>query len=430
MKAVRELLKSKIKNNDKVIVACSGGSDSMALLYLIMSNFNVNNIICAHINHKVRKKSDYEYAYLESFCNQNKIIFEGLEISTRIKKNFEAEARKIRYDFLEVLLKKYHAKYILTAHHGDDQMETILMRLTRGSTLSGYAGIKIEDGKYLRPLLNVQKEDILKYVKENNIKYFDDYTNKLNIHTRNKYRHLIIPFLKKENPLVYKKFLRFSNELLAYDDFVLRYIKEKNLIVDNKVSVTKLKLESELIQRKVIEQLIKNIQQNNLLEVSTKNVENILNIIKSSKSNNTINLSNGFVAKKSYDVFEIIKQIIKKDFEMCFESEYEDSLLKINKIEENNEKSNWILRLYSKEVKLPIKIRNRKEGDFIYLKNSGRKKIKDIFIDEKISKDVRDKYPLVVDSNDIILWIPGMKKSKFDKDKEEKYDIILSSERK
>ena len=170
MKQVIEFLKSKISKNDKVIVACSGGSDSMGLLDLIIKNFNNNQIICAHVNHKVRKQSDIEYKYVEAFCNEHNIIFEGLEIITKIQHNFECEARDIRYNFFENLMTRYNAKYIVTAHHADDLIETILMRITRGSTLSGYAGIKFEDGKFLRPFLFVTKKEILSYVNGNQIK--------------------------------------------------------------------------------------------------------------------------------------------------------------------------------------------------------------------------------------------------------------------
>ena len=166
MNDVIKFLKSKIDKDDKMIVACSGGSDSMGLLHLIMSNFQHKNIICAHVNHMVRKQSYKEYEYVKKFCEIHNVIFEGIKLSGNIEKNFENEARNMRYDFFYYLKDKYHAKYIITAHHADDQIETILMRLTRGSNLSGYSGIKFEDKDFLRPLLSVTKKDILVYVKQ------------------------------------------------------------------------------------------------------------------------------------------------------------------------------------------------------------------------------------------------------------------------
>ena len=155
MKLVVDELHSLLNDNDTIIVATSGGPDSMCLLSLVMSLNKKINIICAHVNHHVRKESDEEYEYVKSFCESNNIIFEGMDILEYSSDNFESEARKKRYTFFEELYTKYNAKYILTAHHGDDLIETILMRITRGSNLPGYIGIKELDGKYLRPLLNV-----------------------------------------------------------------------------------------------------------------------------------------------------------------------------------------------------------------------------------------------------------------------------------
>lgn len=430
MKQVVDYLNTVLKADDSIIIGCSGGSDSMCLLYLMKQYFSNCNIVCAHINHKVRKQSDKEYKYVKSFCEKNNFVFEGMEIPQVINNNFEARARQIRYEFYTALQKKYNAKYIMTAHHGDDLIETILMRLSRGSNLSGYAGIKIIDENYLRPLLLVNKNQILKYVKENKIKYYEDYTNHQNKHTRNRYRHKILPFLKKENSNVNKKYLKFSNELLEYDKFVVDYIKETNVIKDKKINIKKFLCQSEFIQKKIIELLIEDIQKNSIFDVKDQNVKSVINIIKSSKSNSIVNLPNNYVGKKCYDTFSIEKVQEYNDYEVPFINIFEDSKWIISKIKQTKEKSNYVLRLDSNEIKLPLIIRNRRDGDSMVVKNLGRKKIKNIFIDEKLSIEERNSQPLIVDSNNEILWIPGIKKSEFDKDKEEKYDIILYSERK
>ena len=156
MNDVIKFLNEKIKEDDLVIVACSGGPDSMCLLSLVLTK--TKNIVCAHVNHNVRKQSIEEYSYVENFCKEHNIIFEGLNINFNNTANFENNARKKRYDFFNELKEKYSAKYILTAHHGDDLIETILMRITRGSKLSGYLGIKKENNIFLRPLLYITKE--------------------------------------------------------------------------------------------------------------------------------------------------------------------------------------------------------------------------------------------------------------------------------
>jgi len=430
MNEVIKYLQSKITAHDKVIVACSGGSDSMGLLYLLISNFNKNNIICAHVNHNVRKQSQKEYKYVKCFCEENGILFEGTKLEKIVKHNFEDYARKFRYQFFEDLLKKYRAKYIITAHHGDDQIETILMRITRGSNLSGYAGIKLEDGQYLRPFLTVSKQEILDYVKCNRINYYEDYTNHHDKYTRNRYRHNIIPFLKKEDRNIHQKYLKYSNELMLYDEFLLKYVKDNNFLKDSYVDLAALQKEHILVKKKVLQMLVKRIQREDILEISDKNIENMLNIINSSKSNSKIDLSNGYIAKKSYNKFEIVKKSEITDYEEIYNNCFENEEYVITSVANSTEKSNWLLRLHSSEIKLPLIVRNRRYGDVIMLKNSGTKKIKDIFIDEKIDVDKRKRYPIVVDSNGTILWLPGLKKSKFDKENNEKCDIILFSERK
>ncbi|MBQ9318795.1 MAG: tRNA lysidine(34) synthetase TilS, partial [Bacilli bacterium] len=193
----------KINNlsDEYVIIGVSAGPDSMALLHLIMNTVN-KKIVCAHINHNVRKQSNEEEKYLKKYCKDNNIIFKSMKITSYNKGNFENEARIKRYAFYESILKKYNSHTLLLAHHGDDLMETVLMKIIRGSNLEGYAGIKTyskqKDYLIIRPLLNLTKEDIIKYNKDNKIKYFIDDTNTNDKYTRNRIRLNILPMLKKE----------------------------------------------------------------------------------------------------------------------------------------------------------------------------------------------------------------------------------------
>src|SRR5574344_1176744 len=189
---------SYIKNNieldstDNIVIGVSGGPDSMALLY-IMNEFRKKigfKIICAHVNHNMRKASDQEKIDLENYCKENNIIFEYIKIEKWGDDNFHNEARSVRYNFFEELIEKYGAKYLMTAHHADDLMETILMRIVRGSTLKGYSGfsrvIKKEDYTVVRPLITKTKAELLEYVEANNIKYATDESNNEDHYTRNR----------------------------------------------------------------------------------------------------------------------------------------------------------------------------------------------------------------------------------------------------
>ncbi len=429
MKKVIDTLNKYLSTGDVVIACISGGPDSMCLLSLLEKIKDLN-IILAHVNHKVRKESDDEEKYLRKYAKDHNMTFELLTITDYSSDNFEAEARKKRYIFFNELLNKYKAKYIITAHHGDDLVETILMRLSRGSSLSGYAGIVYEDGKYLRPLLLTTKDEIIKYNKDNNITYFNDYTNDEDDHTRNRYRHKILPLLKKENPKLHEKYFEFSKELNECDKYLKRYIESLNVIKDNYIDIKRFLELDEFIQRKIIEDYIGNIQKTRQFEVSKKTVEDILKVIKNNKSNIKYSLKDNLIAKKAYNKFEIIVNTLKEDYEEVFSHSFQNNMFKIKEVSKEEKNDNYVIRLNSKEIMLPLIIRNKREKDVIDVKNLGHKKVKDIFIDCKIDIDERSSWPIVTDSNGIILWIPGIKKSKFVKDKNEKYDIILSSERK
>ena len=173
MKETKEFLNNLLKENDVVVVACSGGPDSMYLLHvmnLLKEEKNIK-VICAHVNHGLRIESEQEAKFVENYCVINNITFEYMKIDSYTKNKFsEEEGRSKRYEFFESLLKKYNAKYLFTAHHGDDLMETILMRLTRGSSFKGYSGINLvtkkDNYEIVRPLIFLTKNEIMNYIKD------------------------------------------------------------------------------------------------------------------------------------------------------------------------------------------------------------------------------------------------------------------------
>ncbi len=436
MEEALNYLKKFIHYGDNIVVAVSGGPDSMALLTLvneIKKNLDIG-IICAHVNHNVREESAYEKKFVEEYCDQNHIIFEYMKIENYGDDNFHNEARTKRYHYFEQIVKKYNAHYLLTAHHADDLMETILMRLVRGSTLRGYSGfskvVPMEGYQIIRPLIQVPKTDIYEYCKKNKIEFVQDKSNDKDIYTRNRFRKYVVPTLRKENPEVEKKFYKFSTLLLEYDHFIDDIVKEKmnDIYKQNVLNIEKFKKEKHIIQLKIIYSLLEQFYQEDLMLLTDKHAELILNLINSDKPNLKIHLPNNVIAKKAYDVFTLEK-------EREGEKDYEIEMLhyanlpnghNIQRIASTIENGNDICRLNSKEVKLPLYIRNRKEGDKMMVKGMiGSKKIKEIFIENKITPEEREVWPVVVDAMERIVWLPGLKKSKFDKQNNEKYDIIL-----
>lgn len=424
-----------IDNDNHVVVGVSAGPDSMALLHLLKTHLKCK-LVCAHINHNVRTQSDEEEQFLKDYCTKNNIIFESTKIKAYTKNNFENEAREKRYNFYEKILEKYNSHNLFLAHHGDDLIETIIMKIIRGSNLEGYAGIKtysyLKSYKIIRPLLSTTKEEILKYNKENNIKFYVDYTNEDTTYTRNRYRKYLLPFLKKEDKNVHLKFLKYSNILQEYDNYINYEIETKinTLYYNNKIDIKKINEEHVFIKKSIIFHILSNIYNNKSNIIKEKNILDILKMTTNNKPNYIINLPKNYIAKKEYNYIYFEKE--KKRIE----NQYMKKLQNINKIDDIIIKlvdtidtdGNDVCRLNSKEIKLPLYLRNKKDGDFIEVKGlNGKKKIKDIYIDSKLQKEKRNTYPLLVDSNNNILWIPNIKKSKYNVKKNEFCDIILTS---
>ena len=430
------LNESTIKEGDTIVLGISGGPDSMVLLYVFneLKKQMKINLICAHVNHNLRKESEEEQRFIENYCNINNIPFEYYKILEYGDDNFHNEARSIRYHFFEDVIKKYNAKFLSTAHHGDDLIETILMRIVRGSTLKGYSGftkiVKKENYTILRPLIVVTKNQILDFAKLNDIEYRIDKSNFKDVYTRNRYRNHVLPFLKNEDENVHLKFLKFSETLNEYNDFISKEMKNvlKKVVKNNIIDIDELKKIDHLIQVKVIYNLLENVYNDDLLIITDTHVNLIFDLINSKKANAFINLPNDLICKKTYNFLSIEE---KKDNQEEYEIEISDIVklpnnMNIEMVKNCEWTNNNCTRLSSKEVKLPLYVRTRKNGDKIKVKGmEGRKKVNNIFTNEKIKKEDRDLWPIVCDNNDNIVWLPGLKKSEFDKDKNEEYDIIL-----
>ncbi len=423
----------KLNSEEKLVVAVSGGPDSMCLLHLVMNIFSHDKIVCAHVNHSVRPESKDEAKFLEKFCKDNNIIFEYMKIQEYSNDNFHNDARKKRYDFFNKILKKYNSKYLLTAHHADDLIETVIMRLVRGSSLSGYKGFTrtliTNNIIILRPLITVTKDEILSYCDKNNIKYVTDKSNLSDKYTRNRIRNKILPVLKAENSNVHEKFIKFSNDLEEVHNY-LNAIADKKIkkIYTNKVlNINLFKKENIIIQKEIINKILQKIYNEDIVLIDDSNIKDIFELINSNKSNIVINLPNSIVVRKEYNNVIIEESIIKAEYKYKLD---EKVLLLNNKVIEkvknipNN--SNDVCLLNTKEVSLPLYIRTKVDGDYIELLNTkGKQKVKDIFIDKKIPLDDRKTWPILVDSNNNLLWVPGLKKSKYDKSKTQNYDIII-----
>lgn len=439
MNDILEKLKLEIPDNSSVVIATSGGPDSMVLLTLLSTVKKEKNLklVCAHVNHKLRKESDEEAKMVKKYCEKNNIIFEYMTID-EYKGNTENYAREKRYEFFDKLIKKYSSPYLLTAHHGDDLTETIMMRLIRGSSLKGYAGfseITEKNGyKIMRPLITKTKEELLKYANDNHIPYALDKTNDSDVFTRNRIRKYILPRLKEENKNVHLKFLEFSKTLSETDDYFKNLIDKiiPNIYKENKLNVELFLKEEPLIQKKIISYILEKTYQNRINLINDNHVNNVLSTIKNNKPNQKLNLPDNKIFIKSYNNawIEENKTIETYDYILKDKLELPNNHV-IEIISDTTDHSNFVTKINSKDVKLPLHIRTKKDGDKLILKGLNKtKKLKDIFIDEKISRPDRNTWPILTDDNDEIIWLPGLKKTKFDREKDQNYDIIVRYQKK
>ena len=426
----------KFNRGNIIIIGCSTGPDSMALLDMLIKirkKYNLK-LVVAHVNHNVREQSLEEANYMRDYCIQNELLFEMMTIESYGDDNFENEARNIRYNFFESLVKKYGADYLMTAHHGDDLIETILMRISRGSNLSGYSGFhKVVDmGSYkiIRPLIDYTKEQLEQYNKDNNIKYYIDESNFKDQYTRNRYRKYVLPFLKEEDHNIHNKFIKFSQNLSEANMFIEKERDKvlKNVIVNDKIIIDKFIAIDSFLQKEILYYLMFQYYQDDLILINDRHIKLLHDLIYSKKVNGIVNLPNEVIAKKSYNELELKRvtgEILSYEIEFSTYVELPNGR-SIELVDNTNDNSNNVCRLNSNDIKLPLIIRTRKLGDRIHIKGmDGSKKIKDIFIDKKIKLSDRDNWPIVVDSAGKVVWLPGLKKSKFDKKKNESYDIIM-----
>ncbi|NDK07741.1 tRNA lysidine(34) synthetase TilS [Candidatus Gracilibacteria bacterium] len=292
MNNLEEFLNKYFKKDDNIILACSTGPDSMYLLHKILETSYKDNLVVCYFNHKLRKEADKEEEFIEKL---GKKLGFHVEIGTAdIKaihkiipsKSIEEIAREKRYAFFNAILNIHNSKYILTAHHLDDKIETFFFNLLRGSKITGLINMKEKSGAILRPLLNITKNDILKYLEVNKLKYNIDITNLDKEITRNYLRLDIIPKLGKINSNFKENIGNFMSYLENVKDFIDIEV-EKFLIKDGIFSVKEFKNLDLFLQKEVLRYIFFLRNNNSTIGLSESNINEILRFI-NGKNNKTI----------------------------------------------------------------------------------------------------------------------------------------------
>lgn len=428
-----------IKSGDKVLVALSGGPDSVCLLnilYNLKAELNIE-IGAAHLNHLLRDKDAFEdEEYVKTLCKSLDIpcFVKRVDInkySKDKKMSSEMAGRDARYNFFDDIIKDEMYTKIATAHNANDQAETILFRLMRGSGIEGLCGIKVRRDKIIRPILCLSRKEVEEYIEINNLKPRIDKTNFEKIYNRNKIRLDMIPYIKENfNEDIIQTLNRMSVLLQKDNEFIensARSFYEKHCIEQSDYFIIKKEMfdNKEAVVTRVIRYALTKFSKTHY-DFEMKHIYEICNLAKNN-SGKAIDLPNKIYAENIYGDIYIKERIninniyVKQEIVMnkneingkkiFFNNEnIEFSLLKNDSNLDLNQ-NNLIKYFDFDKINDSISLRKRKNGDkIIPLGMKGSKKIKDVFIDMKVPKEERDCIPLLCfDEN--ISWIVGIRVS-------------------
>ncbi|MFC7372355.1 tRNA lysidine(34) synthetase TilS [Fictibacillus iocasae] len=423
-----------------VLVGVSGGPDSLALLHYLLkqSESRELKVIAASCDHGLRgEESAEECRFVERFCREKDIIFAGktLDVIGHMKKtgqSLQAAARELRYEFFAETMERCGAEALALGHHGDDQVETILMRMVRGSegeSLSGIRAVRtFGGGKIIRPFLCVTKAEIEHYCEVNELHPVFDPSNESGKYARNRYRKQVLPFLKLENPSVHKRFQSFSETIAEDETYMMKQAESavKAVLLFQSDSECRLSVPSFLempipLQKRGITLILNYLYNQIPSSLSSLHKETFLALLNSEQPSGILHFPSGLRVVKSYDSCSLsfAKEAEHSDF--CYEIPLSGTLLlEAGELSAEMLETDSMVRgkdvfvCAAGELNLPLKVRNRRPGDRMTLSGmAGSKKLKDIFIDSKIPRAIRDIWPVVEDADGNILWLPGLKHSAY-----------------
>ncbi|WP_423252727.1 tRNA lysidine(34) synthetase TilS [Melissococcus plutonius] len=422
---------------NRLLLAISGGVDSMVLLHLIeqLQKKIPIDFAVAHVNHKIREESIEEAAYVCTYCKQKNIPYYETSWEEAKDKNIEARARKFRYSFFANLMKQERYTHLLTAHHLDDQAETMLMKMVRGTTLKNLAGIQLQQdfsiGKLVRPFLIFSKEQIRNYAIDKKIMYFEDNTNYSDSYARNRMRHQIIPLLKQENKQFLEHMAGLSQQITAasslIDSMITPYF---NQWVHQSNAIWYLQLDDLLKQTEEFQLFFlmdffqRILIPENVL-INQAQMKQALTILNGSTPQAKMIFGSNWHFIRTYNCVKLYQKtettfLINKNsnplhnlnlFEGVFLSDKEWMGLETSckKVPIPPKAKFWETKVLniSAKTSLPLIIRHRLPGDKIAIAPKLTKKLRRLFIDRKIPNEIREQVWIIADKNQEIIWIPN-----------------------
>ena len=414
----------------KLLIAISGGLDSVVLFHLLHKlNYDVS---LAHCNFKLRgKESDLDEEFIKNLnqisANQIfTIIFDTEKYAKEHKLSTQIAARELRYNWFQKLITEHKFDYVLTAHHADDNLETFLIHLTRGSGLDGFTGIPKVNGNIVRPLLAFSRKEILNYAKDHDIEWREDASNASNKYIRNKIRHQVLPVLKEINPSILDSFAT-----------TLENLQESKQIIEDRIE----NIASEVLEKEA--NFIKiDIEKIKELSSSKAYLYQLLKSYHFTEWNDVYDLLNAQSGKqvfskthrllKDRDVLILSKIDLSNSIEMAFQIEEEITEitnpihLTFKEVIEKSTENKQTIYVDKDLLKYPLMLRKWEKGDYIYpLGMQGKKKLSKYFKDEKFSLIDKENTWLLCNAENQIMWIINHRQDRrFVKNKNLKISVL------
>ena len=418
-----------IEPGDKIVIGISGGPDSVCLLH-ILSRLKAKidiELYAAHLNHQIRGlEAQKDALYVSNICDELGVTYflKSIDVPKYCKDNglsIEEGARKLRYEMFEEIKLRTKSNKIAIGHNLNDQAETVLMRIMRGTGLQGLRGIEYSrENGVIRPLLDIERKDIEEYCKVHNLEPRIDESNLENIYTRNKIRLELIPYMMDNfNPSLIESIVRMSNNLKSDSDYIENEAegKFKNIceIASDAVNV-KINDFSKLhnaIKVRILRKGIKHILGDTNF-IDQKHIEDIMEFENESKINKMLTLPRGiFVYRKQNYIILTTTEIVNEEISYSYNIPT-NGFVKIKELKTIIETQTMTIDRYKSgkldkiskgfdlnKIKGGMVVRSRQQGDKIKLVG-GSKKIKDLFIDLKIPREERCKIPVIVDEEGIL----------------------------
>jgi tRNA(Ile)-lysidine synthase len=419
---VQQFIKQKglLQPGQKIVAAVSGGIDSMVMLNVLMQLQQMwkLEIIVAHVNFQLREKeSDGDEQFVQRIAKQYGLPFYSEQTDTKTiariqKRSIQETAREIRYSFFDTLKKSLHADTIATAHNANDNAETMLINLMRGSGIDGLSGIPPRRDCIVRPLLSVKRKEIEQYAKAVKVKFRNDSSNAKEDYTRNYLRNVIIPQLERRiNPSLNETLLNEAELFRSAANFTGKVSDTAfaDCVSVSTIDLKRFSLYDPFVQQSVIHRLLK--ERN--IEPTFTAINAIVELVNQQKGT-IVQINKQWIAERILEKIELREKNGRKDF--LFNMEKEGTLtaenfvltVKKTKLPGNKRHRNASIEYVdAAKIRFPLIVRSWKPGDtFIPLGMKGKKKLSDFFGEQKLATEEKKMIP-IIESNGRIVWVAG-----------------------